>query len=431
MWNFFLNLSTLLRIPAKFKKNRLRLGFSSGSIVLYVVLLDWIGLGLIAPLIPSLFFHADTSIVSESTCALTRNLLFGFGSTLTSISEAVFAPLLGCYSDMYGRKRVLMLCLLCAISGYLIIACATYSNSIVLYFIARFILSVYSGSSGVYSACIADMSWFENKTKNFALYNMLSGLGFIIGPFLGGILSHYSMWLPFTVASFLMVCNLCLITIYFPNRVAENKNNSLRSLRKSLKEIFSAKTVSLAPIQIVSIVLFFVGFGWSLYAEFAPTSLIIVYQFTTENLGSITAYESFFYSVSCFFLLKCNRIKPEISLSLSMFFLSILVAILYVNNTMTMLWICLPFQQLFLAAYYVSSAAWTANVAEEDFQGTAFGLQAALQSIAFTFAPLFGALYLSENVHIPRLIGAASIFVGALIFAFYRVLCKTRAQSIF
>jgi MFS transporter, DHA1 family, tetracycline resistance protein len=396
-------------------------------LLFFTIFLDWIGLGLISPIISSIFFDTHSSILSESTCPGARGVLFGLALTLTSLTEACFAPILGVCSDLYGRKKILLICLSAAIVGYLLMALSLFYKSIFLYFFSRFIFSIYSSSSGVYSASIADLSCGKKKPMNFCLYSLLSGVGFTIAPFIGGMIAEHLIWLPFVSASLLVICNAAIITTSFslPSLGSTPRKPEKALLKQEIKDMLSYTFSFGTSWKWVSLALFFSGLGWSLYAEFAPASLIIAHQFTTSDLGSISTYESFFYMIGCLGLLKCSFSKnlQEAFFLLSMFFLAILVAVLYLNNSPTMLWFCLPLQQCCLAIYHVTSALWISDEAK-NAQGTALGMQASLQSLAFTIAPLLGALFLSQNVYVPRLIGAACLFLGALFFAFY--LFRTR-----
>jgi DHA1 family tetracycline resistance protein-like MFS transporter len=166
--------------------------------IFITLLIDVIGFGIIIPVMPGLISglqHIDIGTAAK------------YGSYLTvaySITQFVFAPILGNLSDKYGRRTVL----LCSLFGfgidYLFLALApTYG----WLFIGRVIAGITGSSFTTAAAYIADISTAENRAKNFGMIGAAFGLGFIIGPLLGGVLSGLGQRAPFYVAASLALLN--------------------------------------------------------------------------------------------------------------------------------------------------------------------------------------------------------------------------------
>jgi DHA1 family tetracycline resistance protein-like MFS transporter len=156
--------------------------------IFITVLIDVIGFGIIIPVMPGLISnlkHVDISTAAK------------YGSYLTvaySLTQFVFAPILGNLSDKYGRRTVL----LCSLFGfgvdYLFMALApTYG----WLFIGRVIAGITGSSFTTAAAYIADISTVQNRAKNFGMLGAAFGLGFIIGPLLGGVFSSFVNAHPF------------------------------------------------------------------------------------------------------------------------------------------------------------------------------------------------------------------------------------------
>ncbi len=166
--------------------------------IFITLLIDVIGFGIIIPVMPRLISHLKN--VDVSTAAK-------YGSYLTvayALTQFVFAPILGSLSDKYGRRPVLLFSLFGFGIDYLFLALApTYG----WLFAGRIIAGITGASFSTAAAYIADISLPENRAKNFGMIGAAFGLGFIIGPLLGGLLSQYGERMPFYAAAALALLN--------------------------------------------------------------------------------------------------------------------------------------------------------------------------------------------------------------------------------
>ena len=166
--------------------------------IFITLLLDVIGFGIIIPVMPHLIAglkHIDINSASP------------YGSFLTSmyaVMQFIFAPVIGNLSDKYGRRPVLLFSLFGFGIDYLFLAFApTYG----WLFVGRVIAGITGASFTTASAYIADISNAENRAKNFGMIGAAFGLGFIIGPVIGGELSHFGLRAPFYFAAGLTLLN--------------------------------------------------------------------------------------------------------------------------------------------------------------------------------------------------------------------------------
>ncbi len=171
----------------------------AGLLFIFItVVLDCIGLGIIIPVMPSLIrelIHGDLSQASS------------YGGWLTfcyAFTQFFFASILGNLSDHYGRRPVLLCSLFGFTVNYLIIG---FAPSIFWLFFGRLVAGITGASHTVAAAYIADVSTRENKAQNFGLLGAAFGLGFIIGPVIGGVLGHYGPRYPFFAAAGLTFLN--------------------------------------------------------------------------------------------------------------------------------------------------------------------------------------------------------------------------------
>ncbi|MFT4093071.1 MAG: TCR/Tet family MFS transporter [Niabella sp.] len=168
--------------------------------IFVTLLIDVMGWGLIIPVMPELISQLKHIPINEAS-TYGSLLLFAFAGT-----QFLFAPMVGNLSDRYGRRPVLLLSLFGFGIDYIIQAVApTYS----WLFLGRIIAGFTGASFTTASAYIADVSTPETRAKNFGLIGAAFGIGFIIGPALGGLLAGLGIRAPFYAASILCFLN-CL-----------------------------------------------------------------------------------------------------------------------------------------------------------------------------------------------------------------------------
>jgi DHA1 family tetracycline resistance protein-like MFS transporter len=172
--------------------------------IFITMLLDVIGWGIIIPVIPALIEELIQGDISEAA------KVGGWLTFSYAIVQFVFAPIIGNLSDRYGRRPVILASLFGFSLDYLLLA---FSPTITWLFIGRIIAGVTGASITTASAYIADISTPENRAKNFGLIGAAFGLGFIIGPVIGGLLGQYGSRVPFYATAIL--CMLNFIYGYF------------------------------------------------------------------------------------------------------------------------------------------------------------------------------------------------------------------------
>lgn len=166
--------------------------------IFITILIDVIGFGIIIPVMPKLIedmIHGDLSAASKWGGWLT----FAF-----AIMQFVFAPVLGNLSDRYGRRPVLLFSLFGFGIDYILLAIAP---NIGWLFVGRIIAGITGASFTTATAYIADISAPEDRAKNFGMIGAAFGLGFIIGPVIGGLLGSLGPRVPFIAAAALTLLN--------------------------------------------------------------------------------------------------------------------------------------------------------------------------------------------------------------------------------
>lgn len=168
--------------------------------IFITVLLDILSIGIIIPVLPKL---VQTLLGGD---LVQTAQLFGWFISVWALMQFIFSPVMGALSDHFGRRPVVLLSNLALGLDYLIMAVAP---TLWILFIGRIISGIASATIATAQAYIADITAPENRAGAFGMLGAAFGVGFVLGPALGGLLGHYDLRLPFLVAGCLSIANFC------------------------------------------------------------------------------------------------------------------------------------------------------------------------------------------------------------------------------
>ena len=230
--------------------------------IFITILIDIMGIGLIIPIVPELIMELTGGSVSEA--AFTGGLL----TATYAVMQFIFAPILGGLSDKLGRRPVLLIALLGLGLDYLVIV---FAPSLIWLFIARIISGICGSSMTVANAYIADISNVEDRAKNFGMIGAAFGIGFTIGPAIGGFLGEMGTRIPFLVAAILSLCNWLYGYFMIPESLPEESRRPFDWKRANpvgtLGNIFKYKVLIglILCLFLVYVAAFSVQGNWSFY----------------------------------------------------------------------------------------------------------------------------------------------------------------------
>jgi DHA1 family tetracycline resistance protein-like MFS transporter len=230
-------------------------------VLLAAIGLDAIGIGLVFPILPRL--------LEDLTHARNVAPYIGITTALYAVMQFIFAPLLGALSDNVGRRPVLLMSLAGAAISYVLMMFATQLWMLVL---GRAIAGLTSANVSVATAYVTDISREDERAGRFGLLNAMFGIGFIIGPVLGGVLGDYGLRLPFVAAAILNAGNLVLASFVLPESrpPARQKKFELGALNPLRPLRWALSMKGLLPITLVFFILSAAGevYGtcWALWS---------------------------------------------------------------------------------------------------------------------------------------------------------------------
>jgi DHA1 family tetracycline resistance protein-like MFS transporter len=172
---------------------------ASVRFILITLVIDALGFGLVVPIVPELVLHL--SGVSVSGASVWVGLLL----TAFALMQFICAPILGGLSDRFGRRPVLLLSLSGICVNYLLLA---WAPSLAWLFVGRLIAGATATNAATATAYIADVTPPQKRAGQFGLVGASFGVGFVVGPAVGGLLGAHGLRLPFLVAASLAGCNV-------------------------------------------------------------------------------------------------------------------------------------------------------------------------------------------------------------------------------
>jgi MFS family permease len=245
--------------------------------VFLTVFLDLLGAGILIPIMPYLVrqFRTDATTV-------------GLLSVAFSAAQFAAAPFLGAISDRVGRRPVLLFSILGSTLGYFLFG---WAGSLWLMFLARIVDGASGGNISTAMAAIADSTAPKDRAKNFGLIGMAFGLGFIIGPALGGLLSKISIQAPAYGAACISLVTVTFGYSFFPETLPHDRRKSgIVTLAEANPFQSLAGALSRAEIRMFLLALFFLNFAFAGFQTNFSNYTIERFQFGPDDNAWVFAF---------------------------------------------------------------------------------------------------------------------------------------------
>ncbi|MDD3564118.1 MAG: MFS transporter [Methanothrix sp.] len=221
---------------------------SSWFLIASITLLNAMGMTIVYPILPFITqqYVSDPSVVA---------LWVGALGSVFALCTFVSAPFLGALSDRVGRKPVLVVSLFGSVVGYVLFG---IGGSILILVVARVIAGLTAGDTAVIFAYIADVTPPEERAARFGLLGALTGIGFMVGPAIGGLLTNFGLSTPFFVTAGITTVTVLLTLLVLPETLTpelRSKSLSLEGLHpfRSIGDAF--KRTELRPLLLIFIIM--------------------------------------------------------------------------------------------------------------------------------------------------------------------------------
>lgn len=388
------------------------------AIIFAVVLVDMLSFSIVLPLLPYL---------AESIGATATQI--GLLTAMYPLAQVFAAPLLGRLSDKVGRKPVLVLSILGTAGGFVVLALARF---LPILFVSRFIDGITGGNISVAQAYIADVTDPKDRGRALGLIGAAFGLGFILGPITGGLLSGISYALPAWVGAGLALLNAAAVWLLLPESLSAEDRARLAARERrhafdprSLLDALGHKRVG--PLLWIRLA---TGLSFSIFETSFALWALAALGLTSQANGLVLGYVGVLsVFVQAFLIGKLTARFSDDQLLISSLGIAGFALLLwgFVPN-LPLLIVLMPALSVGLSVTNTITTSALSKAVHHDEVGGVLGLQTSIQSFTRIPAPvLAGVLIDKVSVWSPGLL--AGVLTLAMVPFAYTALCVRPGAS--
>ncbi len=400
--------------------------------VFLTVFIDLVGFSILIPVFPLLISPGSPFKVTPDSWSFKEGLIMlGFLQAVYPLCTFIAAPILGQLSDRFGRRPVLAFSIAGTAIGYAIFALGISALSIPLLFIGRAIDGLTGGNIAVAQAAVGDISNDSNRQKNFGLVGAAFGLGFVIGPYIGGKLSQpdvsfyglfdtpswFSATTPFWFACGLCVFNVALILTRLPETIAHKDHDKRIEFGTAVRNVVQGFASPRLRVPLTSS--FFFNAGFTFFTTFFGVYLFNKFGFTQSNTGDYFAVVGVFIAISQALLVPrvARHLRDFQVLRFAYFGLAFAMSGYFMANAKWQLWAIIPVFTAFNGMVMANSTSLISRSAEPGKQGQAMGISSSVMNLAQVPASiLVGFITGSVSSNTPLVVSTICIATAGIVF---------------
>lgn len=395
------------------------------AVIFLTIFVDLLGFGILIPIIPQLLANPASKyfLLPKGLGIKEGYILLGFLTASFPIMQFLATPILGQLSDRFGRRRLLAISLFGTCLSYLIFALGIITKSIPLLFMSRMFDGITGGNISVAQAAIADVSTPQNRAKNFGMIGAAFGLGFIIGPYIGGklsdpgIVSWFSATTPFYFAAILSLVNVASILLFFPETLAVKRHALKISWSRSILNIYHAATHNTLRELFTTVFLF--NGGFTFFTTFFSVFLITKFNFTQGNIGDFFAYIGLWVAFSQVVIVRqlAKRFSEKTLIRIGLIGTGGAIFLYFLPQHSWQLLLVAPVMAISNGLTFANMTALISKSVGPQVQGEILGINASVASLAMSIPPILSG-YIAADLtpEVSIWLGGAVILAGAFFF---------------
>ena len=374
--------------------------------VILVVFIDLLGFSLILPLLP---YYAKTF---QANSFVTGILVASY-----AVAQLIGAPILGRLSDRFGRRPVLLVSVFGTFLGFVLLG---FARALWMLFVSRIIDGLTGGNLSIAQAYITDVTDAKSRSQGLGLIGAAFGIGFIIGPVAGGVLSQWGYAVPALVAAALSMVNLVLIYAWLPESLTAEMRAKMPDKRPAIT--VGALLVALKRPFSGSLLIsrFFFGLAFAILQTIFSLYALLKFNLNARDTGFVLAYVGVLSVITQGFLVGriTNKVRDDVLIIVCVGVMSLTLLGWGLAPTLPILLIIMAPNSIAGGMLNtLLSSTLTKSVAPSEIGGI-LGLSASVESSTRIIAPLLGGVLLQQiGTWAPGVFGAV-VMAGVSIFVF-------------
>ncbi len=391
-----------------------------------VIAIDSMGLGILFPILSAMLISHHSLFLPSGTSNFLRELIYGVTIGIYMIAWFFGSAILGDLSDLMGRKKALMICLMGATLGYITSAIAIGFHSLVFLIIGRVLAGFTAGSQPIAQAAIIDVSSPENRARNIGYILLAVSIGFVLGPVMGGVLSN-TQWVswfnfatPLYFAGILSLVNCALLFFSFKETFLRTKKIKIKLhyAIQIFKEAFQKKS-----IRVLSFVLLIETAGWSEYFTFVSQFLLRKFDYSASEVSFFIAALAVGFCVGFGLLVKpcAKRFNLKNCVIFNLLIAAILCLVTATAHIALVIWIAAVLIGMCVALLYSLLLTIFSNQVSAEEQGWVMGITSSVGALSFGITALISGFAADWNAAVPLYLAFFGLGLAALILKLAKI----------
>ena len=388
--------------------------FSKIAPSLLAIIVDSMGFGLVYPILTAILSNPDTPLLPPNSSLSLVNFYLGLGFLLFPLCMFFGASILGDLSDMWGRKKVMMICMGGICLSFLLMALGVVFTSLFLLMLGRGLSGLMAGAQPIAQAAICDVSTQKTKAKNMTLMTFTTSVGIVIGPLIGGLFSDPAIASSFNYSTPLFIAGALALIAFVWIAISFEETFTRRSVKKisPIHHILVFVQAFKHPkVRSLSLIFLLMQVGFSLYFQLILVLLDRVHHYTSWQLGVFNGFVGFSFGLGLLVImrivLKYLKIGKIAVFSLFITGVSQIFSSLFPNQML--LWgLALPIGAFDMVAYTALLTSYS-DAASTEKQGWALGISGSVMALSWTLSGL--STNLISSIGLQGLIFIGGIFL--------------------
>lgn len=405
--------------------SRISLNFKNPFVSLsLLILIDHMGFGILYPILVPIFMDSGGGILGVGASEASKSLWYSITLSIFPICVFLSAASVGDFSDQFGRKKVLVLCLFVASIAYALSAIAVDFQNLPLLLLSRVLAGLAAGSMPIAQAAAIDLSTEENKAANLGVIIFMASFGFLLGPLVGAfftnnaIASWFSYSTPLYFASIMALLNLWMLK-FFNETFIPKKRASVSVIRMLNLLVVPFRMES---IRFLACVYLLMQLGWSFYFQFISIFLLKKHAFSAQHIGYFMAVIGIGFAVgSCWVLRIITRYFKDPMVGLLSLSLATLGSFLTLCNLhFVFIWLTAFLLGVSMSVAYSIMVKLFSSLVSKEKQGWIMGVTEAIASVAWATTPLVATYLERFDLSVPITMATLLYLSSVLLLRYWK-----------